>query len=173
MQCKLQEGTRVNIHELKMKSYTDELKQLGFPFGWELTTNIIPNSLTNSYNQFILKFFLTTKFIQKTSKMLAKTITKIRQNGILELITPESFCLFMSTSKPQKKYSVILSKITSRRGGLSVNTTSFRNLHNTYKPMNIIDSRSLLWTRIYLRSSIQLKRWSTGFLHGGSDGFYA
>ncbi|XP_017628521.1 uncharacterized protein LOC108471409 [Gossypium arboreum] len=54
--CKLAEGSPVGPHVLKMIGYIESLFKLGFPLGQELATDVILQSLPDSYNQFVLNF---------------------------------------------------------------------------------------------------------------------
>lgn len=55
-QCKMAEGSPVGAHVLKMIGYTENLERLGFPLGQELATDVILQSLPDSYNQFVLNY---------------------------------------------------------------------------------------------------------------------
>lgn len=55
-QCKLAEGASVGTHVLKMIGYIENLERLGFPLGQELATDLILQSLPDSYNQFIMNY---------------------------------------------------------------------------------------------------------------------
>ncbi|KAG8492880.1 hypothetical protein CXB51_010053 [Gossypium anomalum] len=50
-QCKLVEGSPVGPHVLKMIGYIDSLSKLGFPLSQELATDVILQSLPDSYSQ--------------------------------------------------------------------------------------------------------------------------
>ena len=53
---KMAEGTSVSAHVLKMKGYIEHLDRLGFPLSQELATNLILNSLPDSYGQFVMNY---------------------------------------------------------------------------------------------------------------------
>ena len=53
---RMQEGTSVSAHVLKMKAYVDHLAHLESPFSDELAGDIILNSLPKSYDQFIMNY---------------------------------------------------------------------------------------------------------------------
>ncbi|KAG8493075.1 hypothetical protein CXB51_010384 [Gossypium anomalum] len=55
-QCKLAEGSPVGPHVLKMIGYIGSLSKLGFPLSQELATDVILQSLSDIYNQFVLNF---------------------------------------------------------------------------------------------------------------------
>ena len=50
------EGASVSPHVLKMKGYIDHLERLGFPISQELATDMILNSLPESYDQFVINY---------------------------------------------------------------------------------------------------------------------
>ena len=50
------EGTSVSAHVLKMKGYIEHLDRLGFPLNQELATDLILNSLPDSYGQFVMNY---------------------------------------------------------------------------------------------------------------------
>ncbi|XP_016747782.1 uncharacterized protein [Gossypium hirsutum] len=50
------EGTLMGTQVLKMIGYIDSLEKLGFPLGVELVTDVILQSLPNSFSQFFLNF---------------------------------------------------------------------------------------------------------------------
>ena len=54
--CKMAEGASVSTHVLKMKGYIDHLDRLGFPLSLELATDLILNSLPDSYDQFVMNY---------------------------------------------------------------------------------------------------------------------
>ena len=53
---KMAEGTPVGTHVLKMIGYIESLERLGFPLGQELATDLILQSLPDTYNQFVVNF---------------------------------------------------------------------------------------------------------------------
>ena len=50
------EGASVSAHVLKMKGYIEHLDSLGFPLSQELATDLILNSLPDSYGQFVMNY---------------------------------------------------------------------------------------------------------------------
>ena len=50
------EGNSVSAHVLKMKSYLDHLEKLSIEINYELATDLILQSLSNSYDQFVLNY---------------------------------------------------------------------------------------------------------------------
>ncbi|KAG8482959.1 hypothetical protein CXB51_022006 [Gossypium anomalum] len=49
-QCKLAEGSPIGPHVLKMIGYIEKMSKLGFPLGQELATDVILQSLSDSYS---------------------------------------------------------------------------------------------------------------------------
>ena len=58
-QCKMQDGTPVSTHLLKMKGYFDHLERLGMKFEVELQTDLIMLSLPPSFDSFISHFHMS------------------------------------------------------------------------------------------------------------------
>nr|KAJ0214819.1 hypothetical protein LSAT_V11C400220920 [Lactuca sativa] len=54
--CKMDEGSSMSAHVLKMKTYVEQLARLRFPFGDELATDVILASFPKSFNQFVMNF---------------------------------------------------------------------------------------------------------------------
>lgn len=54
--CKMGEGQNVTSHVLKMKNHIDHLERLGSLISNEFTTDLILNSLTKSYDIFIMTY---------------------------------------------------------------------------------------------------------------------
>nr|MCH9869660.1 hypothetical protein [Serratia marcescens] len=50
------EGASVSAHVLKMKGYIDHLERLGFSLSLELATDLVLNSLSHGYDQFIMNY---------------------------------------------------------------------------------------------------------------------
>ncbi|KAK8713414.1 hypothetical protein V6N13_148632 [Hibiscus sabdariffa] len=55
-QCKMSEGSPVGAHVLKMMGYIQTLEKLGFALNDELAIDVFLQSLSNSFNQFVLNF---------------------------------------------------------------------------------------------------------------------
>ncbi|XP_074559939.1 uncharacterized protein LOC141815992, partial [Curcuma longa] len=55
-QCKMQEGTPVGTHILKMIGYVENLERLRFPLGQELATDLVLQSLPEGYSQFVMNY---------------------------------------------------------------------------------------------------------------------
>ena len=56
LSCKMAEGASVIAHVLKMKGYIEHLDRLGFPLSQELATDLILNSLPDSFGQFVMNY---------------------------------------------------------------------------------------------------------------------
>lgn len=56
--CKMVEGASVSAHVMKMKRYIDRRERLGYPVAKELATDIILNSLSKDYKEFVINFDL-------------------------------------------------------------------------------------------------------------------
>ena len=54
--CKMAEGASVSVHVLKIKGYIGHLSWLRFPLSQELATDLILNSLPDSYGQFVMNY---------------------------------------------------------------------------------------------------------------------
>ncbi|KAK9024843.1 hypothetical protein V6N11_064749 [Hibiscus sabdariffa] len=55
-QCKMTEGTPVGVHVIKMMGYIQTLEKLGFSLKDELATDLILQSLPDSFKPFVLNF---------------------------------------------------------------------------------------------------------------------
>ncbi|KAK2395944.1 secreted RxLR effector protein [Trifolium repens] len=77
-QCKLSEGSPVGPHVLKMIGYVGNLERLGFPLEKELATDLILQSLPDSFNQFILNFNMNN--LDKTLPELLSMLRTAEQN---------------------------------------------------------------------------------------------
>ncbi|XP_045791733.1 uncharacterized protein LOC123886462 [Trifolium pratense] len=77
-QAKLSEGSPVSPHVLKMIGYVGDLTRLGFPLGDELATDLILQSLPESFNQFVLNF--TMSDMEKTLPQLLSMLRQAEQN---------------------------------------------------------------------------------------------
>ncbi|KAG8489272.1 hypothetical protein CXB51_017288 [Gossypium anomalum] len=77
-QCKLAEGSPVGPHVLKMIGYIESLSKLGFPLSQELATDVILQSLPDSYSQFVLNFNMNE--IDKTLPQLLSMLRTAEGN---------------------------------------------------------------------------------------------
>ncbi|KAG8497104.1 hypothetical protein CXB51_008305 [Gossypium anomalum] len=77
-QCKLAEGSPIRPHVLKMIGYIESLSKLGFPLGQKLATNVILQSLPDSYSQFVLNFNMNE--IDKTLPQLLSMLRTAEGN---------------------------------------------------------------------------------------------
>ena len=76
--CKMAEGTSVRTHVLKMKGYIEHLDRLGFPLSQELATDLILNSLPDSYVQFVMNYNMNE--IDKSISELHTILKTAEQN---------------------------------------------------------------------------------------------
>ena len=76
--CKMVEGGSVSAHVLKMKGYIDHLERLGFPISPELATDLILNSLLDSYDQFVMNYNMNN--MEKSISELHAMLKTAEQN---------------------------------------------------------------------------------------------
>ena len=76
--CKMAEGTSVSTHVLKMKGYIEHLDRLGFPLSQELATDLILNSLHDSYGQFVMNYNMNE--MDKSISELHTMLKTVEQN---------------------------------------------------------------------------------------------
>ena len=74
------EGASVSTHVLKMKGYIKHFDRLGFPLSQELATDLILNSLPDSYGQFVMNYNMNKmdKSIFELHTMLKTTEQNIK-----------------------------------------------------------------------------------------------
>jgi hypothetical protein len=58
LECKLEEGTTVGTHVIKMVGYSQRLEKLGYPVSQELATDFILASFPPSYGNFITNYHM-------------------------------------------------------------------------------------------------------------------
>ena len=80
---KMADGASVSAHVLKMKGYIEHLDRLGFPLSQELGTDLILNSLPDSYGQFVMNFNMNEmdKSISKLHTMLKTAEQNIKSKS--------------------------------------------------------------------------------------------
>src|ERR1051325_3437083 len=80
---KLAEGTPVGPHVLKMIGYVENLERLGFPLGKELATDLILQSLPDSFSQFVLNFNMNDldRSLPELLSMLRTTEQNMKSKG--------------------------------------------------------------------------------------------
>ena len=54
--CKMQDGTPVSPHVLKMKGLIERLERLGSPLRSDLATSLVLGSVPKSYSHFVIHF---------------------------------------------------------------------------------------------------------------------
>ncbi|KAK8685865.1 hypothetical protein V6N13_124898 [Hibiscus sabdariffa] len=52
----MSEGSPVGAHVIKMMGYIQALEKMGFPLNIELAIDVVLQSLSDSFNQFVLNF---------------------------------------------------------------------------------------------------------------------
>ena len=80
---KLAEGNPVGPHVLKMIGYVENLERLGFPLGKELATDLILQSLPDSFSQFVLNFNMNDldRSLPELLSMLRTTEQNMKSKG--------------------------------------------------------------------------------------------
>ncbi|KAK8701985.1 hypothetical protein V6N13_020358 [Hibiscus sabdariffa] len=82
-QCKMSEGSPVGAHVIKMMGYIQTLEKLGFALKDELTTDVIPQSLPDSFKPFVLNFNMNeiNKTLPQLLGMLRTAESDLKKNG--------------------------------------------------------------------------------------------
>ncbi|KAK8672106.1 hypothetical protein V6N13_110480 [Hibiscus sabdariffa] len=82
-QCKMSEGTPVGAHVIKMMGYIQTLEKQGFALNNELVTDVILQSLSDSFKQFILNFNMNDidKTLPQLLGMLRTAKSNLKKNG--------------------------------------------------------------------------------------------
>ena len=93
--CKMAEGASVSTHMLKMKGYTNHLERLGFPMSQELATDLILNSLPESYDQFVMNYNMNNmeKSISELHGMLKTAEQSIKKKPSTLLMVQKGKCM--------------------------------------------------------------------------------
>ena len=81
--CKMVAGSSVSTHVLKMISYIDHLEKLEAPVSQELATDVILQSLPNTFDQFVLNYNMNSleKTIPELHGMLKNAELNIKGKG--------------------------------------------------------------------------------------------
>ncbi|KAK9168731.1 hypothetical protein Syun_000871 [Stephania yunnanensis] len=95
--CKMTEGASVSPHVLNMKGYVDQLDRHRFPISQELATNLILNSLPDSYSQFVMNYNMNN--MEKSISELHLMLKTAEQN----IKKPSSNMLMIQKGKGMKK----------------------------------------------------------------------
>ncbi|KAK8600839.1 hypothetical protein V6N12_050687 [Hibiscus sabdariffa] len=82
-QCKMSEGSSVGAHVIKMMGYIQMLEKLGFTLNDELATDVILQSLSDSFNQFVLNFNMNeiNKTLPQLLGMLRTAESNMKKGG--------------------------------------------------------------------------------------------
>ncbi|KAG8472690.1 hypothetical protein CXB51_034600 [Gossypium anomalum] len=100
-QCKLAEGSPVGPHVLKMIGYIESLSKLGYSLSQELATDVILQSLPDSYSQFVLNFN-----INEIDKTLPQLLSMLRTaEGNMKKVGPKPI-LMVRNNKGKGKAKV-------------------------------------------------------------------
>ncbi|KAK8593781.1 hypothetical protein V6N12_045855 [Hibiscus sabdariffa] len=82
-QCKMSEGSPVGSHVIKMMGYIQTLEKLGFALNDELATDVILQSLPDSFNQFVMNFNMNeiNKTLPQLLGMLRTAESNMKKGG--------------------------------------------------------------------------------------------
>ncbi|KAK8619616.1 hypothetical protein V6N13_135898 [Hibiscus sabdariffa] len=82
-QCKMSEGSPVGAHVVKMMGYIQTLEKLGFALNDELATDVILQSLPDSFNHFVLNFNMNeiNKTLPQLLGMLRTAESNMKKGG--------------------------------------------------------------------------------------------
>ena len=72
------EGSPVGAHVLKMIGYVENLERSGFPLSQELATDLVLQSLPQSYSQFVMNYNMNE--IDKPLPELLSMLRTVEQN---------------------------------------------------------------------------------------------
>ena len=126
-QYKMQDGTPVGPYVLKMIGYIENLQMLGFPLGQELATDLILQSLRESYNQFVLNYNMNE--IDKPLPELLSMLRTVELN--LKKVKPNSILMVQKgkgKGKPKgkgKSQAKGKGKALKPKGGVAKDATCF------------------------------------------------
>ncbi|KAI3827461.1 hypothetical protein L1987_01537 [Smallanthus sonchifolius] len=119
--CRMQEGTSVSTHVVKMKGYIDQMNKLGYPMQDEMAADFIFNSLPSSCDQFVMNFnlngwvktVLEIHGLLKTAEMNGQSKTNqvlmVRSGGVTKPKPKRR----VNNSKGKKKVSVAAKPATN------------------------------------------------------------
>ncbi|KAK8995295.1 hypothetical protein V6N11_069734 [Hibiscus sabdariffa] len=82
-QCKMSEGSPVGAHVIKMMGYIQTLEKLGFALNDELAVDVVLQSLSDSFNQFVLNFNMNeiNKTLPQFLGMLRTAKSNMKKGG--------------------------------------------------------------------------------------------
>ncbi|KAI3672479.1 hypothetical protein L6452_38568 [Arctium lappa] len=105
--CKMTESLSVSTHVLRMKGYVDRLTRLGYPLGQELATDMVLNSLSKSYDQFVLNYNING--LEKTLTELHGMLKTAERNmkSKLDLSKPKQVLMIKPKGGINKKKGVV------------------------------------------------------------------
>lgn len=70
----------MSAHILKIKEYFERINHLDFPFAQELASDVILTSLTSSYKQFTIKYYING--LEKSTMELHGLLKKTEENSV-------------------------------------------------------------------------------------------
>ena len=87
-QCKMTEGSPVGAHVIKMMGYIQSLEKLGFPLKDELATDLILQSLLDSFKPFVMNFNMNelNKTLPQLLGMLRTAKSDMNKNGLKSIL---------------------------------------------------------------------------------------
>ncbi|KAK9034774.1 hypothetical protein V6N11_076831 [Hibiscus sabdariffa] len=82
-QCKMSEGSPVGAHVIKMMGYIQTLEKLGFALNDEFAIDVVLQSLSDRFNQFVLNFNMNeiNKTLQQLLGMLRTAKCNMKRGG--------------------------------------------------------------------------------------------
>ncbi|KAK8506958.1 hypothetical protein V6N12_009269 [Hibiscus sabdariffa] len=82
-QCKMSEESLVGAHVIKMMGYIQALEKLGFPLNIGLAIDVVLQSLSDSFNQFVLNFNMNeiNKTLPQLLGMLRTAESNMKRGG--------------------------------------------------------------------------------------------
>ncbi|KAK8696524.1 hypothetical protein V6N13_001658 [Hibiscus sabdariffa] len=87
-QCKMSEGSLVGVHVIKMMGYIQTLEKLRFPLKDDLATDVILQSLPDSFKPFVLSFNMNeiNKTLPQLLGMLRTAESDLKKNGSKSIV---------------------------------------------------------------------------------------
>ncbi|KAJ8758881.1 hypothetical protein K2173_002660 [Erythroxylum novogranatense] len=115
-QCRMAPGTSVEIHVLQMIGYIEKLGQLGYDLNLELSIDLVLQSLTSSFSQFIMNFHMNKKEMS-----LAELLNMLKTaEGCLKKESSSILVVGSSSSKNKGKTSKKKNKNKNQKASAKV-----------------------------------------------------
>ena len=107
--CKMAEGSSVASHGIKMLGLINRLKDLGFSMDTELSTDLILQSLPDSFSQFVMNFNMNKIEVPLTEliKMLKSAEDNIKKE--------RGTTMLINSSKTKKRSNANLKKVKQKK----------------------------------------------------------